>query len=135
MIFKINKKDGFLKIHMTCYKKYKMNLAPKNTAENLDAELLPLAKPIRRSDVLTLHVLANEHCRSILGLAFRREAPRLQKALETPEEARIPYALDASLHGEPSTLDIDLIASPRAFANRGKILRFFPCDFAAHVPQ
>ena len=61
--------------------------------------------------------------------------PRLQKALETPEEARIPYALDASLHGEPSTLDIDLIASPRAFANRGKILRFFPCDFAAHVPQ
>ena len=23
----------------------------------------------------------------------------------------------------------------RLGANRGKILRFFPCDFAAHVPQ
>ena len=80
-------------------------------------------------------LLAAEHYRSVFVLAFRREAPCVQKTLEALEEARIPYALDASLHGEPSTLDIDLIASPRAFANRGKILRFFPCDFAAHVPQ
>ena len=58
-----------------------MNLAPKNTAENLDAELLPLAKPIRRSDVLTLHVLANEHCRSILGK--RRLRRRKKRAFPT----------------------------------------------------
>ena len=72
-------------------------------------------------------LLAAEHYRSVFVLAFRREAPCVQKTLEALEEARIPYVLDASLHGEPSTLDIDRIAAAAreffgsSFTQRGEI--------------
>ena len=39
-------------------------------------------------------LLAAEHYRSVFVLAFRREAPCVQKTLEALEEARIPYVLD-----------------------------------------
>lgn len=67
-------------------------------------------------------LLAAEHYRSVFVLAFRREAPCVQKTLEALEEARIPYVLDASLHGEPSTLDIDRIAAAARAAKPDAIL-------------
>ena len=67
-------------------------------------------------------LLAAEHYRSVFVLAFRREAPCVQKTLEALEEARIPYVLDASLHGEPSTLDIDRIAAAARAAKPDAVL-------------
>ena len=76
-------------------------------------------------------LLAAEHYRSVFVLAFRREAPCVQKTLEALEEARIPYVLDASLHGEPSTLDIDRIAAAARAAKPDAVLAVGGVDPAA----
>ena len=69
-------------------------------------------------------LLAAEHYRSVFVLAFRREAPCVQKTLETLEEARIPYGLPmlAADGRTTSTLDIDRIAAAARAAQPDAVL-------------